>query len=96
MHHTLAKTQHIKQVTAKKPSLLIPPARQIFLHVIHWPRCRSSLKLFISLETQNQYQMLLTVFAWLEVLYVALTVWVVIASGVGSQVCAILTELVGY
>lgn len=26
------------------------------------------------------------VFAWLEVLYVALTVWVLIASGVGSQV----------
>ena len=35
-------------------------------------------------------------FAWLEVLYVALMVWVVTAAGVGSQVLAILTELVGY
>ena len=35
-------------------------------------------------------------FAWLDVLYVALTVWVVAASGVGSQVLAIFTELVGY
>ena len=39
---------------------------------------------------------MLTVFAWLEVLYVALTVCVVTASGVGSHVLAILMELDGY